>query len=83
MCVVSAITDNLQKQWTPGWTPFQPYPHPSAVTITLEQYNEYLELKKRAEEFDRKTGQPDCIKPELAQWEAMIEEVLRKKGVLE
>jgi hypothetical protein len=43
---------------------------PITINITLEQWREYQELKRRMEEYDTKTGQPDCIKPEVAEWES-------------
>jgi DNA-binding transcriptional regulator GbsR (MarR family) len=52
------------------------------ISVTLEQWQEYQRLKKAAEEIDQKTKQPDCIKPDLAEWETQMEAFLIKKGVL-
>lgn len=72
MCVVSMISDHWQKKWS----------DPSKVEITFEQWQEYLELKRKAEEYDKKTNQPKCQKPDLEIWEKLIEEVLRKKKII-
>jgi hypothetical protein len=55
---------------------------PITINITLEQWREYQELKRRMEEYDTKTGQPDCIKPEVAEWEKVIVRVLTERGIL-
>lgn len=71
MCVVSNVTDHFQRQWSiPG------------RYISEWEWDEYQRLKKMAEEIDKKTNQPDCIKPELEKWEKTIEDVLRKKGII-
>ena len=33
-------------------------------------------------EYDAKTNQPECIKPEADEWERKMEEYLKKKGIL-
>jgi hypothetical protein len=73
MCAVSAITDHFRDKW-----PQQQH----FIHITQAQWNEYQELKKKMIEYDARTGQPDCAKPEVAEWESKIEEVLRKKGLI-
>lgn len=71
MCVVSNVSDYYQRQWSlPG------------RFISEGEWQEYQRLKKMAEEIDKKTNQPDCVKPELAEWEKRVEEVLRKNGIL-
>jgi hypothetical protein len=62
--------------------PTPPVLEPKKVEITKEEWEEYQRLKKAAEEIDQKTNQPDCIKPDLAEWEERMEEFLIKKGVL-
>lgn len=59
----------------------QPY-DTSKVTITREEYQEYQRLIKAAKELDKAQGNVDCEKPEVAVWEALIEDVLRKKGLI-
>lgn len=85
MCAVSAVTDYYRDKWvfSPGYIPltlpeptFYP-PMPAyvlkpGVTITAEQWEEYLELKRRMEEYDKQTNQQDCIKPEVAEWEKVV-----------
>jgi hypothetical protein len=90
MCVVSAVTDHYQREWGAPWV--SPINHNAPVIdfdpnkvgtyITAEQWREYQRLKKAAEEIDQKTKQPDCIKPDLAEWEAQMEAFLIKRGVL-
>lgn len=66
----------------PWTTPWSAPDEPKTVEITLEEYEEYRRLKRNAEELDAVTGQPDCVKPEVAEWEAVIEAYLRKHGLL-
>lgn len=74
MCAVSMITDYYQQKW--------PSLIMSTIQITQAQWNEYQDLKKKMEEYDKQTGQPDCAKPGVADWEKAIEDVLRKKGLI-
>ncbi len=85
MCVVSAVTDHYQREWGQPWqypAPIFPGMTPSQRIISEQQWQEYQRLKRAAEEIDQKTNQPDCIKPDLAEWEASMEAFLVKKGVL-
>lgn len=89
MCAVSAVTDHYRDKWfgpitfpqTPA-EPFQPFVLKPGVTITQEQYDEYQELKRRMAEYDAKTNQPDCVKPEVAEMEKVIEAYLIKRGFI-
>ena len=64
MCVVSMVTDWGQKKY-PDWitwpTTTEMFPTPREKIV---DYKEYLELVRKAEEYDRMTGQPDCIDPD-------------------
>lgn len=71
MCAVSAVTDYYREKWPIPVFPAIPV-IPSTITITPEQFAEYLELKRRMEAYDAATHQPDCIKPEVAQWEQQV-----------
>lgn len=77
----------IDKPWSGGIT-ITPNPMPLPYTldpgvwITAEQWKEYQELKRRMEEYDAKTNQPDCVKPEVAEWEAVIEAYLIKRGII-
>ncbi len=86
MCVVSAVTDHYQREWGNPWyiPPHPPFPGytPSQRIISEQDWQEYQRLKRAALEIDQKTSQPDCIKPDLAEWEANMEAFLVKKGVL-
>lgn len=84
MCVVSAVTDFYQREWGSPWVDpgYKPPIVAPVKIITDEQWEEYQRLKRAAEEIDKKTSQPDCIKPDLAEWEQKMEEFLIKKGVL-
>ena len=71
MCATSAVTDYYREKWPIPVFPAIPAV-PITITITPEQFAEYLELKRRMEEYDSKTNQPDCIKPEVAIWEEQV-----------
>lgn len=75
MCVMSAVTDHYQQQW-PVVRPedlniFKSYPifELPKITITPQQWAEYMRLKQAAADIDRVTGQPDCVKPGVDKWE--------------
>jgi len=76
MCAVSMITDHYRGKWP------STFPAIEIISITRGQWDEYQKLKKAAEDYDKRTGQPDCVKPEVADWEKQIEEVLRKNGLI-
>lgn len=81
MCAVSMITDYYREKWPlPDYT--KPLTNPNGVFITTDQWLEYLELKRRLSEYDKKTGQPDCVKPEVDEWEKKVIGILRKNGIL-
>ena len=93
MCAASMVTDYYRDKWpvspmypeTPeyDWSKIEIQPlKTTMVQITMEQWLEYLELKRRMEEYDAKTGQPECIKPEVAEWEEVIVRVLKERGIL-
>jgi hypothetical protein len=44
--------------------------------ITKEQWEEYKELKRLMQEYDEKSGQPHCAKPDIVEWEDEIEKHL-------
>ena len=80
MCAVSAVTDYYRTKWPlPDYTNIIPMipVDVTKITITPEQWAEYLELKRRMEEYDTATGQPDCIKPEVAEWEKEIQKIIK------
>lgn len=91
MCVASAVTDYFRDKWVikpndpnNNWTtlPYIPYePSPAGRWITEEQWKEYQDLKRIANEYDQRTGQPHCQKDTEA-WEAVIIKVLKDKGLL-
>lgn len=98
MCAVSAITDHYRDKWPliplepidKPWhgkveivpLPFRPLELKPGVYITAEQWEEYQTLKRKMEEYDARTNQPDCVKPEVAEWEAVIEAYLVKRGII-
>ena len=73
MCVVSNVTDFYYKQWSPIGESFQ---------ITRAEWEEYQRLKRNVQEIDKIIKQPDCIKPELDEWEKKIENYLIKRGII-
>jgi hypothetical protein len=91
MCAVSMVTDYYrEKIWPQPWTsptfppyaPMVPDDYDWHMTISRKDWEHYQELKRCMEEYDRKTGQPDCVKPEVAEWERIVEGVLIKKGLI-
>lgn len=84
MCAVSMITDHYRDRW-PMLNKYQALSSqqfPPPIQITTEQWNEYLELKRRAQEYDARTNQADCAKPDVEEWEKKVESYLIKKGLL-
>ena len=71
MCVVSMITDHYRQQWPI----FTPYVEPNFI-ITKEQWQEYLELKRKASEYDVRNNEPYCAKQGVSDWEAAVEAYL-------
>jgi hypothetical protein len=97
MCAASMITDHYRNKWgQPNINPWpqpinlyipQPQPQvPSVISdmmiISKKDWEEYQELKKKAQEYDKRTNQPDCVKPDVDEWEKKIVEVLIKRGIL-
>lgn len=82
MCVVSAVTDYYQRNWEIQSDRVSPFMQ--GRWISWVEWQEYLDLKRKAEEIDKKTNHPACQKPELEAWEQkvkkMIEEYYEKKG---
>lgn len=85
MCVMSAVTDHYQREWPVYQPPINPVFNPSIwqpkITITAEQWAEYQRLKRAAAEIDAVTGQPDCVKPGVNEWEeACVKLVASQEG---
>lgn len=71
MCVVSMVHDH-----------FWPQQFPKFVTpqVALTDYlKEYMELVRKAAEYDKLTKQPDCIKPEYTEYRRIVEEILDER----
>jgi hypothetical protein len=71
------ITDHYRGKW-----PLPDYSKPediSVITITIKEWQKYQELKRKAQEYDERTNQPDRVKPDVAEWEAKIEEIIERK----
>lgn len=56
MCVVSMVTDHYMPKW----------PQPAQMSPSI--YKDIMELIRKAQEYDRMTGQPECPAPEKAKW---------------
>lgn len=80
MCAVSMVTDYYKEKWpifnpyVLPITPSQPDPLDTKVVITRKEWEHYQELKKRMEEYDARTGQPHCEKPDVEEWEKAVQE---------
>lgn len=75
MCAVSAITDHFRDKWNP-------LGDQNKIVITQAQWDEYRELKRKMEDYDRRTKQADCVKPEVDKWEKAMEAFLIKRGII-
>lgn len=67
MCIVSAVSDFYRGK----------YPSPSQDGVSWDVYNEYNRLKRMAVELDIQLHQPDCVKPEVEEWEKEMEKAAR------
>jgi hypothetical protein len=90
------VTDYYKEKWPSPVIPFDPWtPTPGEPLIpfneddpfrirliTESEWKEYQELKRRAAEYDARTNQPDCVKPDVAEWENDIEAFLILMGLL-
>ncbi len=90
MCMVSNVYD-YGRGWWDQWNPPQ-YPQtvplpfvltpPPTKQPTLDDLKAFIEEFKKlvaaAEEFDRKTGQPDCEDQQKSAWMREVEERLKK-----
>ncbi len=56
MCAVSMVTDVSMQRW------------PNPYHVPWVDYSFIKELIRKAEEYDRMTGQPDCPSPDKAKW---------------
>lgn len=85
MCVVSMVHEHFQTDW---WKPNGPI-NPQPVVIghpewTLERWNEYQELLKKAAEYDKRTGQEECPDPAKdAKYKEIAEFIAKKYGLQE
>lgn len=61
MCVVSMVSDYYHRT----------YPTPNKWT--LDKYQDYLELMRKAKLYDEMMKQKDCIKPELDEADKLLE----------
>lgn len=55
-------------------TQFPKYARP--LVAPTDYLKQYMELVRKAAEYDRMTKQPDCIKPEYEQIKKLVEEIL-------
>lgn len=74
MCVVSMITEHYELKWPlTQRIPFDPLGiHDVPLPRPLE-YFDFLELVRKAKEYDRMTNQPDCPDAEKLKWMAELE----------
>lgn len=85
MCVVSMVTDHYSRRWpTPKWedVTFPHYPNtlPSTPALpTPAEYQDFLELVRKAREYDKRTNQPDCPDAEKLKWMDELEQRMVKK----
>lgn len=77
---MSMVTQHYQDQWAPRPVDFGPWP---SRTLSPCSWDEYLELKRKAAEYDRLTAQPDCHDPGKQEFEAAIVQVLRERFGIE
>ena len=82
MCAVSMIYDYGRTIFPVKWSeqqigdvPLQPLEERKTIQEWLEEFEK---LRKAAEEFDKRTGQPDCEDPSKLEWMKEIEQRLAK-----
>lgn len=75
MCVVSMVSDHYRDKW-------KDFGKQEGVTIPLSDWFEYQELKRKAKEYDERNNQPHCEKPDIADWEQKILDVLKEQGLI-
>ena len=69
MCVYSVVSDYYRDRI---------WPNPKDQEISWDEYQKYLEVIDAAKKVDELHHQPDCVKPEVAEWERDVEEQARK-----
>lgn len=85
MCVVSMVTDHYYHRWpSPEWDEVT-FPSPQQIPSlppslpTPEEYNNFLELVRKAREYDKRTNQPDCPDAEKLKWMDELEKRMVEK----
>lgn len=76
MCMVSAIMDYGIQTW-PNWNN---QVTPVARDQIVLEMSAYLELVRKAEEFDKLANQPDCVDPKKAELVQKIKDLLKEYG---
>lgn len=82
MCTVSMVSDFYRDQWqkipyvNPSWPPPIITVDPIPI-ISDKEFADFLELYRRAKEYDKKNNQPDC---EMKEKVNRIIELLEKAG---
>lgn len=69
-------TTSMVMQW--GW---ERWPTPQVFPPT--EYPAYMELLRKAGEYDKLMQQPDCPDPAKAAWQKAVEDFMREKYGLE
>lgn len=69
MCIVSMVSDWQHEQWKIP-KQFSEWKPTSDLKISLKDWLEYQDLKKKAEEYDKKTNQPECQEA----WKKLVDE---------
>ena len=78
MCVVSMVTEHFHQKW-PTYPP-HPNTLPSTPALpTPAEYFDFLELVRKAREYDMRTNQPDCPDAEKLKWMDELEQRMVKK----
>jgi hypothetical protein len=60
----------------------KPEPPKQGIMITADQWLEYMSLKNKAVEYDKRNNEPHCAKDGVAEWENDIESFLILMGLL-
>lgn len=77
MCVTSMVSDFYMQKWPqPSWPHIFPPTLPQ--TVPAEWYD-YQELLRKAREYDKLTGQPDCPDPIKVKWQKEFEEFMSQR----
>ena len=70
MCVVSMISEHYMHKWPT---------FPPQVPVPPQEWYDYTELLRKAAEYDKRTGQPDCPDPQKVKWQKEFDDFMKQR----